>query len=194
MYKTTYLYIFVYTCQTLTHLCSFLSFVTVVLNICLNFCRHKRSILLYYCIIVTARREAMNYIHILVYLKLRWQHFTLCGGGGYDRYETSQLHVPSFHRRFSSANTMRHLEWFLHAARIHQTQGTAFCFCGHSPWNILQFKEITLRKPLKFTNKRSVAAAADSPSQPSNTSVKIKGHIGQHIPENRIIRVDPKLY
>jgi hypothetical protein len=56
--------------------------------------------------------EAMNYIHILVYLKLRWQHCTLCGKGegGYDRYETSQLHVPSFHCRFSSANTVRHLQ------------------------------------------------------------------------------------
>jgi len=47
---------------------------------------------------------------------------------------------------------------------------------------------------MKFMNKRSVAAAANSLSQPSNTSVKIKGHIGHRIPESRIIKGDPKLY
>lgn len=54
-----------------------------------------------------------------------------------------------------------------------------------------------LRKPTNFVNKRSVAAAAAaavSPSQPSKSSVKIKGHIDQRIPENRIIKAVPKLY
>jgi hypothetical protein len=59
-------------------------------------------------VIVTARREAMNYIRTLVHLKLRWQHCTLCGG--YDRYETSQLHVSRVHCLLISANTVRHLE------------------------------------------------------------------------------------
>jgi hypothetical protein len=47
---------------------------------------------------------------------------------------------------------------------------------------------------MKFVNKQSVAAAAASPSQQSNTGVKFKGHIGQRIPETRIIKADPKLY
>lgn len=57
----------------------------------------------------------------------------------------------------------------------------------------MQFLETVLRQPIKFTNNGSVAAAA-SPCQPSNTCVKIKGTIGQGIPENRIIQSDPKLY
>ena len=47
---------------------------------------------------------------------------------------------------------------------------------------------------MKFTNKRSVAAATASPSQPSNRCVKIKGHIDQRISENRKIKADPKSY
>jgi len=32
-------------------------------------------------VLLLQQGEAMNDIHILVHLKLRWQHCTLCGGG-----------------------------------------------------------------------------------------------------------------